>query len=162
MASSESERIYQIPITRREDEDLYKELEEILEGNHITMVWKVHNPAITERYEAAMEKEKRAGNYLRTRTTMHGTSENVIPLICQQGFKVGGVDIPLKHGSAYGTGIYTSETSFARSYAVNNKVIICRVAVTKDCHRSDSWESRVRIIVQPNKYLVEPLYVVLY
>jgi len=47
-------------------------------------------------------------------------------LICKDGFRIGGVDVGIRVGSAYGLGVYTAtEPSFSFAYSPDSKTLIC-------------------------------------
>ena len=55
----------------------------------------------------------------------HGTTLQAVKLIVEDGFKVGGVDISMTHGAAFGPGVYTAVgPNTAMDYARGNRCVI--------------------------------------
>lgn len=48
-------------------------------------------------------------NAPRERLLFHGTDKAAIDKIAQEGFKIGGQDVPIKCGALFGQGVYTAE-----------------------------------------------------
>ena len=55
----------------------------------------------------------------------HGTTLHAVKLIAEDGFKVGGVDVPMTNGAAYGAGVYTAVgPNSAMGYARDARCVI--------------------------------------
>eukprot|EP00667_Euglena_gracilis_P011540 EG_transcript_11800 len=96
-----------------------------------------------------------------TVVAFHGTSEANLRSIRHEGLKAGGSNgVPVVHGSAYGTGIYSSKTAVtALGYATNGKVIVCALRIPE----IDLWKSVCEygnIMVVQNPRLLLPFYLI--
>lgn len=103
----------------------------------------------------------------------HGTQSDNIARIMVEGFKVGGIDVRVKNGSAYGKGVYTATgPSTPISYAKNCRcVILARALVGKHkrvvkrdvkAHNFDTWSPQVDWKVFRSGSQLLPRYVVYY
>mmetsp|Transcript_1985 Transcript_1985/g.2820 ORF Transcript_1985/g.2820 Transcript_1985/m.2820 type:complete len:947 (-) Transcript_1985:117-2957(-) len=99
------------------------------------------------------------------RLSFHGTRQDVLELIVKGGFKIGGQDVAIASGAAYGQGVYTSEEpTFALHYIKTSgcnsllfcKTLICPSTTIVPNYNGDS----IQQIISPNKYQVLPCYLV--
>lgn len=137
----------------------------------VVAVYKVWNEELDMQYAIAVSGAKQ----MCSQKMLHGTATASVDSIVREGFKVGGVDVPVRHGSALGKGIYlTSTASVAINYSSmlgSKYIVLSETCVTPDCPRTPnlSYERGKKAVmsapefctvVQPDKALVRPLYVV--
>jgi Poly(ADP-ribose) polymerase catalytic domain/UBA/TS-N domain len=119
------------------------------------------NPRVRERYLA---QRLTLGSKLRSeRLAFHGTSRASINGICKDGFKVGGKGVPVKNGTACGSGVYASQTpDVAFSYTGGSgQMILCSILITNPDHRDhNDYRRPFQVIVARDAERACPLYVV--
>lgn len=123
----------------------------------IVAIHVVENASLQRRYDGAVCSARSSGAYQYEVDTFHGTTAS--RSIARQGFKVGGVSVPIKHGAAQGIGVYSSSNPmFAQAYGgPTGRLIVCRLCVTSAMRIGNS-----HIHVQPEPDLILPMYVVQY
>lgn len=139
----------------------------MLLGNmDVLSVYKVRNEEVDLQFVIAVS----GAEQMEMVKVLHGTTTESVDLIVQQGFKVGGVDVPVRHGTALGKGVYlTTSSQLATSYSNNHQckyVILSELCVTPDTKLNSHLRGRRKrqpakndVYVQPDKTLVRPLYV---
>ena len=90
----------------------------------------------------------------------HGTAQANLASIRGQGLAIGGAGVPVRHGTAYGVGIYTSKTPCtALNYAPDGKVIACAVCIP-DTGFGGGVHEFGNIMVIKHPALVLPMYLI--
>ena len=115
-------------------------------GSHkdIKQVDVYDSPVVQAAYEDKRSEFERAKKPTTETWVFHGTHETWnIEKICESGFKVGGQNVQIAHGAAYGRGVYTAEgPRTPMSYGNQKAVILCK-ALPGDCSKGqgngDSW-----------------------
>jgi hypothetical protein len=80
----------------------------------IRLVKEVHrieyseNSLVLKNYNFKREEFRAAGKGTKEILVFHGTSEENFEKIATCGFKIGGQDVAVRHGSALGPGVYTA------------------------------------------------------
>ncbi len=115
-------------------------------------VFRVDNANLKAGYDCALTKEKFNSKYIQSITTFHGTP--AVDSTVREGFRVGGVGVPIGIGARHGQGVYsTTMPSFAARFARGRRLLMCDLCVT----------NRTRIVghihVQPDSALILPAYV---
>ncbi len=141
----------------------YQNLKKDCRKLKIEAVYAVRNEILDERYRdvvaATLEKDTFKGFHSVWR------SSNSHDDIIRSGFEVGGVDVRQKHGAAMGTGAYvTTKPLKAAGYSIKSSpkdqifcwMLFCELCETVDTITKDGGTA----FVQPNKWLVRPVYVV--
>lgn len=130
------------------------------------------NPVLWNRYVTFCETH----DVLEERLMFHGTKNVTIPSILSDGFKVGGVDVPMLTGARYGKGVYMSEDpTFALHYvrqvdsdametfmdAGSKCLLFAKCAVTQDSKLiRNSSKELVEQLICAHKEQVLPYYLV--
>ena len=74
-------------------------------------VYRVNNPGLARSFEEKKAELARHSNKILE--VWHGTkSLDIYRQICLEGFKIGGIDVKNKHGTAYGTGVNTGQDPY--------------------------------------------------
>ena len=91
-------------------------------------------PDLHALFNAKRDEFSFEGKGTKTIWVFHGTREENIRPIMTGGFKVGGVDIAVANGRAFGTGVYTAVgPSTPMGYGLGtNKVILAQALVGRD------------------------------
>jgi hypothetical protein len=138
----------------------------------VVKVDRLVNPVLWHRYVTFCESHE----VLEERLMFHGTKNVTIPSILLEGFKVGGVDVPMLTGARFGKGVYMSEDpSFALHYVRHEDsdaietfmdsgskcLLFAKCAVTKDSQRiQSSSKTLVEQLICAHKEQVLPFYLV--
>ncbi|OMJ86502.1 hypothetical protein SteCoe_11996 [Stentor coeruleus] len=100
----------------------------------LTKVNYIYNPALQQKYDKAKELLIKKGTFEGEIYVFHATSNSIYTDICKNGFKVGGIEVEIKVGNAYGFGVYTG-TDPAMSICFygkdNKKMLICKALLGK-------------------------------
>lgn len=156
----------------------------LLVGNSafkITKVQYVVNPSLTQHFKQCREdlKQHRGEQFSYPVLAFHGTQEEYITPICEQGFKIPG-ESGHKHRTDtgwYGKGVYFSEyPSYSMGYiSGSSKLLLCQVlpgkvyqctrlihgASLKKEHDSHMSPDKMELVIF-NKYHILPAYIVHY
>eukprot|EP00045_Choanoeca_perplexa_P003882 m.34142 g.34142 ORF g.34142 m.34142 type:complete len:252 (+) comp12276_c0_seq3:481-1236(+) len=129
------------------------------------------NPSLIERYLAQKAEFELNGMGSEEVWVFHGTSQDAVVNIMQQGFKVGGADVRVKNGTSYGKGIYTAtggDTPMQYSQGAGaGCVLLCKALVGRKCgsheqEGGDSWVPQRDWLVFRRASQVLPLYEVVF
>eukprot|EP01050_Picozoa_sp_SAG11_P007701 SAG11_NODE_651_length_7926_cov_2.465057_1_plen_2511_part_00 len=121
------------------------------------------NPGIERRFDECRRKLR----YKDEVWVFHGTPDaSVVPKIMKDGFKVGGEDIGVRNGAAYGNGVYTATgPDTPMGYAQDTGCVILARAL-KGNHGGraggDSWSPHTDWLIFRTKEQLLPCYVVHY
>lgn len=126
------------------------------------------NPPLIKAYNSYRNKlisQGTVSNPPDERLAFHGTSQDVMELIITGGFKIGGQEVKVASGTAYGQGVYTSEEpAFAQRYIKTTgltSLLLVKVLLTPDTRKVfGSDQQTLQQIISPNKYQVLPSYLV--
>ena len=92
----------------------------------IEVVYRVQNQSLTNKF---LTKQAQLGSNGRQIVNVwHGTkSFEIYKSICETGFKIGGIDVRIKHGDSYGTGVNTGDDPYVcMSYTQNcGFILLC-------------------------------------
>lgn len=99
------------------------------------------------------------------RLAFHGTSQEVMELILKGGFKIGGQEVGVASGSAYGQGVYTSEEpAFALHYIKTTgltSLLLVKVLLCPKTNKVFSQDgTTLQQIISPVKHQCLPSYLV--
>lgn len=117
----------------------------------------VVNECVAQRYEDARAAFVASGRPVEEEYAFHGTGEPNIHKIVSQGFKVGGVDVPMTNGASYGPGVYLAkhpELSMKLTRGARSLLVVRFLTCEALAHR-EAW-------VLPNPAHVYPEFVVHY
>lgn len=142
----------------------------LLGTTNVENVYEVRNEALDMQYAVAVS----GADKLCSQRMLHGTSTESVDAIVREGFKVGGVEVNMRHGAGNGKGIYlTAEAGVAVGYSKRQSskyLVLSETCVTPGCFMEAgkreqygnpvASEPLYRTVVQPDKTLVRPLYVV--
>lgn len=123
------------------------------------------NPVLKKQYDAKRAEFQSAGKPIEEVWVFHGTGHDVTEQICQDGFKIGGQDVAVAHGTVHGTGVYTatgplSPMAYNQNRDSNKHVILAKGLLgTRDV---DSRAPKADWLVFNTKEQLLPLYVVYY
>jgi len=130
----------------------------------VTEVEYIINPPLLKRYHEFKQALQSRGESVQERLVFHGTTGHAIDAIVKEGFKVGGVDVPSRHGSSYGVGIYVSESpAVAMGYiqdSTSSRLLFARLCPSSDMYRKAGPNSELQIIVCKSRDQILPTYVV--
>ena len=122
------------------------------------------NPAMQARFDAEQARMAGEGIVADVTWVFHGTSTcSNIESIMVEGFKVGGEDVPVAHGSVYGRGVYSATSpNTPMMYAAGVQQVILALALKEKPGQSRgiSWEPRKDWIVFRSGSQLLPRYVV--
>lgn len=101
-------------------------------ADEIVQIDAYKNTTLLKRYLQQKENYKTQGISTDEVWVFHGALENeVVTSIMHEGFKVGGKEVPIKHGSTEGIGIYTSEwAEIAMDYSGESRKLILASGLT--------------------------------
>eukprot|EP01018_Ginkgo_biloba_P039120 Gb_11774 [translate_table: standard] len=78
-------------------------------GNHkVVKVEYILNKLLQSRYDRAKQEFEAKNKKMQQMLVFHGTDQNAIEKIVQEGFKIGGQGVSVRNGSAFGAGVYTA------------------------------------------------------
>lgn len=110
---------------------------------NITKVYRIINPVLQQRYDQAKKSmiaqlRQAENDYVADQNksknmdsiekyVFHATDQQYYQEICQNGFKIGGIDVAIKVGKVYGYGVYTATDPTMSIVFYNNKnIIMCK------------------------------------
>jgi len=106
----------------------------------------VLNKAVAQRYEDAKANLAAQRQPVAEEYGFHGTLPEHINKITQEGFKVGGVDVPARNGSAYGQGVYLAkhpELSLGHRFSSGARCLLLVRFLTTQAHaHREAWVVR--------------------
>ena len=114
---------------------LHKEKKKMLEKDGKVLDFRtvtyVHNSALLEKYNKAKQEMIDQGIDPGEMFVYHGSLMKNYPEICRKGVLIGGKDVKVAIGSAYGFGVYTATdpTMSIHFSSTNGKLLICRLLV---------------------------------
>jgi hypothetical protein len=133
------------------------------QGRTVKSVDWYENPAVEARFESCKGKLK----HKKEVWVFHGTpNSSVVPKIMAEGFKVGGEEVSIANGAAYGKGVYTATgPDTPMGYAQNTSCVVLARAL-KGHHGGrtggDSWTPQGDWLIFKAKEQLLPCYVVHY
>ena len=93
----------------------------------IRKVSKIVNPDLQKLYDKHKSKMKRDKIDPDEKWVFHGTQDHIYDEICRNGFKVGGLDVGVRIGTACGYGVYTAtDPTMSIAYYSNKRIILCK------------------------------------
>jgi hypothetical protein len=94
---------------------------------NILTVHRIINPVLQDKYNSAKARIMKEGIDPLEKYVFHATQPQFYEEICKNGFKIGGIDVNVKIGQAYGYGIYTATDPTMSIYFYKNKqIILCK------------------------------------
>jgi hypothetical protein len=118
-----------------------------------------------KKYLAQKEKLKSLGKSHEETWVFHGTSDGkVVKEICCNGFKVGGEEVLIQNGAAYGHGVYTAQgPDTPMTYGKSSSRVILCLGLLGTCGKQgidDSWRPNSDWVVFKDPAQLLPKYVV--
>lgn len=126
-----------------------------------TTVEFVHNTTLQAQFDQCRQQ---MGSRAKEVWVFHGTASANVDSILSNGFRVGGVDVPVANGTAYGRGVYTSTAAdTAHQYGAGRQVLLARALTAREGTRDDGicdmWRPRpVWAVFREGRQLL-PVYV---
>ena len=110
---------------------------------NILKVFRIINPVLQQKYDQAkrailaqlnqangVQGNDKNGNQMADTTekyVFHATEPHLYTEICQNGFKIGGLDVKIKVGKVYGYGVYTAtDPTMSITFYNNKSIIMCK------------------------------------
>ncbi|KAH9330190.1 hypothetical protein KI387_002298 [Taxus chinensis] len=85
----------------------------------------IFNKSLQIQYEKAKEALKREKKCVEEMLVFHGTDKDAIEKIIEEGFKIGGEGVEVRHGSVYGKGVYTAlDPNTSISYSKGGMILL--------------------------------------
>ena len=114
---------------------MHKEMKKKIEKNEKSLDFRavtyVHNSVLLEKYNKAKQKMIDQGIDPAETFVYHGSGLKNYPDICRKGLLIGGKDVKVAIGSAYGYGVCTATDPTMAIYfsSTNGKLLVCRLLV---------------------------------
>eukprot|EP00899_Mesostigma_viride_P023669 jgi/Mesvir1/4487/Mv25489-RA.1 len=119
------------PLLREHFDWVARHMRQVLPATHILRVELVLNPTLMAAYQSKKELLFDAG-YPEELLMWHGTAATNLESIVRQGLLIGGQGVPVRHGTALGTGVYLGgDPTTALGYANCGAILFCRTLLGK-------------------------------
>lgn len=130
----------------------------------VSCVEYIINPPLLKKYHDFKKQQAARGLTVFEKLTFHGTASSSIESIVQDGFQIGGVDVPIAIGQALGKGVYSSESpAFAMRYIRDghSTLLFARVCPSEDTVvQYDATTGSIHQLVCKHRQQIIPIYLV--
>ncbi|GLJ17147.1 hypothetical protein SUGI_0296690 [Cryptomeria japonica] len=111
-------------------------------------------------YEKAKEELEKQRKSVEEMLVFHGTNKDAIEKIIEEGFKIGGQGVEVRHGTAYGTGVYTAlDPNTSISYSKGGMILLSSALIGEKGNDFKEGGSSNVLVLHKTEYLL-PKYIV--
>eukprot|EP01018_Ginkgo_biloba_P039082 Gb_32246 [translate_table: standard] len=131
-------------------------------GNHkVVKVELILNKLLQSRYDRAKQEFEAKNKKMQQKLVFHGTDQNAIENIIQEGFKIGGQGVSVRNGSAYGAGVYTElDPDTSVGYSMGLGMMLLSLALVGQEGIDYNKGGSADVIVLPRADILLPRYIV--
>ncbi|GLJ17149.1 hypothetical protein SUGI_0296770 [Cryptomeria japonica] len=111
-------------------------------------------------YEKAKEELEKQRKSVEEMLVFHGTDKDAIEKIIEEGFKIGGQGVEVRHGTVYGSGVYTAlDPHTSINYSRGGMILLSSALIGEKGNDFNEGASSDVLVLHKTEYLL-PKYIV--